>query len=311
MATPRGASTSHPIVDFGGRNVVAIRLDNPPKSSRWYPGGGIYRNVWLVKTQPMHVAHWGTRITTPKISAEAATVAIEVTIDNRLSEEVPATITAQIFSLSPDGRRSTQPVATTSPVTINVAVNSSAQAKLMARISHPDLWSPGRPNLYVAQIVVTSANSVSDKTDTRFGVRTIEFTPNEGFVINGNRTGIQGVCLHHDLGALGAAFNLRARERQLEKLRQLGCNAIRASHNPLEPEFYDLCDRMGFLVMDEAFDAWRMAKRDNDYHVLFDDWAERDLEAMIRRDRNHPSVILWSLGNEIYEQRDGKNCAAG
>jgi beta-galactosidase len=296
-----------PYVRFGGENVVAIRLDNPPKSSRWYPGGGIYRNVWLVKTPPLHVAQWGTRITTPKVSDEAATVRIDVTIDNNSRQGSAAEISALIYSLSANGNRSTLPIAKTEPVAVAAPANSSAAAQLSVQVPRPQLWSPEHPHLYVAEVSVLRGDLVLDKYDTNFGIRTIRFTPNEGFLLNGKPTKIRGVCLHHDLGALGAAFNLRARERQLEKLKELGCNAIRTSHNPLEPEFYDLCDRMGFLVMDEAFDAWRLAKRDNDYHLLFDDWAERDLRVMIRRDRNHPSVILWSLGNEVYEQRDGKN----
>ncbi|MEX2093703.1 MAG: beta-galactosidase GalB [Pirellulales bacterium] len=296
-----------PYIRFGGENVIAIRLDNPPKSSRWYPGGGIYRNVWLVKTQPLHVAQWGTRITTPEVSEETATLKVEVTVDNRSKQRAAAKVSALIYSFSKDGKRSATPIAKTKPVTVKVAADSSATAVLSTQIPQPQLWSPEHPHLYAAQVVVSQGQFDMDECETTFGIRTIKFTPQDGFVLNGRPTKIHGVCLHHDLGALGAAFNLRARERQLEKLKELGCNAIRASHNPLEPEFLDLCDRMGFLVMDEAFDAWRMPKRDNDYHLLFDDWAERDLRAMIRRDHNHPSVVLWSLGNEIYEQRDGKN----
>jgi beta-galactosidase len=296
-----------PYIHFGDKNIIAIRLDNPPKSSRWYPGGGIYRNAWLVKTLPLHVAQWGTRISTPEVSDEAATVNIDVTVDNHSAQNVPAKVSARIYSLSTDGKRTSRPIAKTEPVPLKVATGSSATAVLSAQIPQPELWSPQRPHLYVAEVDVFSGDRLLDQHETTFGIRTIKFTPNEGLLLNGKPTEIHGVCLHHDLGALGTAINVRARQRQLEKLKQLGCNAIRASHNPLEPEFYDLCDRMGLLVMDEAFDAWQMAKRDNDYHVLFDDWAERDLRAMIRRDRNHPSVILWSLGNEIYEQRDGKN----
>jgi len=296
-----------PWIQFGGENVIAIRLDNPPKSSRWYPGGGIYRNVWLVKTLPLHVAQWGTYVTTPEVTDEAATVNIDVTVDNRSTENATAKVSALIYSLSKDGKRATLPIAKTEPVTVEVANDSSATAVISTQIPMPKLWSPERSHLYVADVAVFYGDRLLDQRETIFGVRTIAFTPNEGFLLNGKRTEIRGVCLHHDLGALGAAFNLRARQRQLEKLKDLGCNAVRTSHNPFEPEFYDLCDRMGFLVMDEAFDAWQMAKRDNDYHLLFDDWAERDLRAMIRRDRNHPSVILWSLGNEVYEQRDGKN----
>jgi beta-galactosidase len=290
-----------PHIRFGGKNVIAVRLDNPPNSSRWYPGGGIYRNVWLVRTGPIHVAHWGTQITTPDVAADAAMVDIKVTVENHLANDVEVDVAVQINEVE---RRNPQ-----STTALPLPANSTTTAMLSARVNDPKLWSPDEPNLYVAVVTLSRDGQLVDRCETTFGIRTIEFTPNEGFLLNGKLTEIKGVCLHHDLGPLGAAFNLRARQRQLEKLKQLGCNAIRASHNPLEPEFYDLCDRMGFLVMDEAFDAWQMAKRENDYHVLFDDWHERDLRAMIRRDRNHPCVILWSLGNEIYEQREGANAA--
>ena len=296
-----------PYIHFGGRNVLAIRLDNPADSSRWYPGGGIYRNVWLVKTAPIHVAQWGTRITTPEVSSDQATIDIAVTVDNDSSSDATAVVTATIHELGPDGRELADVVATTAPVTLHIAEGSSATGQLSAQIPKPNLWSPDSPRLYRAAITVEQDNQIVDGYETTFGVRTFEFTAEEGFVLNGRPLEIQGVCLHHDLGALGAALNVRARERHLEMLKAMGCNAIRPSHNPPAPELLDLCDRMGFLVMCEAFDAWQMEKRPNDYHVLFDDWHEQDLRAMIRRDRNHPSVVLWSLGNEIYEQREGKN----
>jgi beta-galactosidase len=296
-----------PHLRFGAENVVAIRLDNPPNSSRWYPGGGIHRNVWLVKKkQPIHFAHWGTQIRTMAASPEEAYLEIDVTAENHSNLATQIRVSAIIDSLEGVGNSSREYVGRSS-ATIWIPADGSSTAKLKADISKPRLWSPEHPNLYTVRVVATVGIPPFDSETTTFGIRSIEFKSDEGFLLNGKPYEIRGVCLHHDLGALGAAFNLRARERQLKKLKELGCNAIRASHNPLEPEFYDLCDRMGFLVMDEAFDAWQMAKRDNDYHTLFDKWAERDLRAMIRRDRNHPSVIMWSLGNEVYEQRDGKN----
>jgi beta-galactosidase len=296
-----------PHVRFGSENVIAVRLDNPPDSSRWYPGGGIYRNVWLVKTGPVHVAHWGTQITTPEVGPDAATFAVNVQIENRQTAAARVDVGTAIYELGADGQKSSVPVVAAEPVTVDVPPDSVAGGAGRARIVKPKLWSPTEPSLYVAVTTVHENGRLVDRYETPFGLRTIRFTPGEGFLLNGKLTEIRGVCLHHDVGALGAAFNMRARERQLEKLKELGCNAIRTSHNPPEPELLDLCDRMGFLVMDEAFDAWRMAKRENDYHVLFDDWHELDLRAMIRRDRNHPSVVMWSLGNEIYEQRDGAN----
>lgn len=296
-----------PHLRIGGENVVAIRLDNPPNSSRWYPGGGIYRNVWLVKkNQPIHIAHWGTQVRTVAASPEEAYIEIDVTVENHTRLTTHTRVSAVIDSLE-EARNLSPEYVGRSSATIWIPADGSSTAKLTACIPKPRLWSPEHPNLYSVRVVSTVGTPPFDSETITFGIRSIEFKSDEGFLLNGKPYEIRGVCLHHDLGALGAAFNLRARQRQLEKLKELGCNAIRASHNPFEPEFYDLCDRMGFLVMDEAFDAWQMAKRDNDYHTLFDEWAERDLRAMIRRDRNHPSVILWSLGNEVYEQRDGKN----
>jgi len=296
-----------PWIRVGDTNVIAIRLDNPPNSSRWYPGGGIYRNVWLVKTSDIHVGHWGVSVTTPTITEDVATARLDITIVNDSKKKVDVTADACVYRLDSSGRRSPEPVAASTSRPIAVDSKSTKHAPLAIQVHDPQRWSPEDPQLYVAEVSLKVADEVVDVYDVNFGFRSIEFTAAKGMLLNGQPYEIQGVCLHHDLGALGAAFNFRARERQLEKLKDLGCNAIRTSHNPLEPEFYDLCDRLGFLVMDEAFDAWQMAKRENDYHKLFDDWAERDLRAMIRRNRNHPSVILWSLGNEVYEQRDGKN----
>jgi beta-galactosidase len=296
-----------PYVRFGGENVLAVRIDNPEKSSRWYPGGGIYRNVWLVKTRPIHIGQWGVRMTTPNVTADVADANVRVTVDNTTSNSERVDVSVTMYELDANGNRVGGPVGDHMPVLLEVEANGSASIDLPVKIRAPQLWSPERPTMYAAQVSVVHKEDLVDRVVQDFGVRTIEFTPDTGFELNGKPLEIRGVCLHHDLGALGAAFNLRARERQLELLKTMGVNAIRASHNPLEPEFYDLCDRMGFLVMDEAFDAWRMEKRPNDYHLLFDDWHERDLRAMIRRDANHPSVILWSLGNEIYEQREGKN----
>ncbi len=296
-----------PFVRRGGENVVAIRLDNPRDSSRWYPGGGIYRNVWLVTTDPVHVAHWGTRVTTPEVTDAAATVNVASQIKNDTDAAVTVTAQTKVFALAPTGARQGDAVATSAPIRVDVAPNGCAAGTMTVTVPDPRLWSPDHPHLYVAETTLRDGDRLVDRYETTFGIRTIRFTPDEGFLLNGQLTEIHGVCLHHDLGALGAALNVRARERQLEKLKSLGCNAIRTSHNPPSPELLDLCDRMGFLVMDEAFDAWRMDKRENDYHIWFDDWHEHDLRSMIRRDANHPSIILWSLGNEIYEQRDGAN----
>jgi beta-galactosidase len=294
-----------PFANIGGTNVLAIRLDNPPLSSRWYPGAGIYRNVWLVKTAPIHVAQWGTKVTFTEQGSVATAasndvVHVHTTLENRSGSAGQVEVDTAL--LDPQGREVTRrrgPVA--------VAAGETTVAEQSFAIRQAQRWSVGSPKLYTAVTRVLVNGKVTDEVQTPFGIRTIQFTATNGFLLNGERVPIKGVCLHHDFGALGAAFNLRAAERQLELMRDLGANAIRSSHNPAAPEFLDLCDRMGFLVMEEAFDAWRMTKRTNDYSILFDDWHEADLRAMIRRDYNHPSIILWSLGNEVYEQREGTN----
>ncbi|TAK93102.1 MAG: DUF4982 domain-containing protein, partial [Verrucomicrobia bacterium] len=297
-----------PHLRFDGENVIAIRLDNPPDSSRWYPGGGIYRNVWLVKTAAVHIGPLGVQMTTAKVSESQATIELKANLQNDSHSDQSVAVRHVIYELKSDGSRGKQvPTLELTAGFRESLVFTDDIRKTERTIGKPKLWSVNEPNRYVALTTVEQRGKVVDEVETPFGIRTIQFTPGQGFLLNGKVTEINGVCLHHDLGALGAAFNLRARERQLEKLKELGCNAIRTSHNPPEPELLDLCDRMGFLVMEEAFDAWRMAKRTNDYHVNFDAWAEKDLRAMIQRDRNHPSIILWSLGNEVYEQREGTN----
>lgn len=297
----------------GGANELVVRLDNPPNSSRWYPGGGIYRNVWLVKTSPVHVGHWGTCLTTPEISPSAATVNVKVTVDNNSLQSADVSVATEIFSLDAQGHKTGPAVAGVAPAKLEIAPNASATAEGVGMVVHPKLWGPPpqqRPNRYVAVTSVTQGNKVVDTYETPFGIRTIRFDPNQGFFINGEHVLLNGVCNHHDLGALGTALNYRALERQFEMLADMGCNALRTSHNPPAPEFMELADRMGFLVMDEAFDVWARQKTPLDFHLIFPDWHEQDTRAQIRRDRNCPSVILWSIGNEVGEQFTGTNGAA-
>ncbi len=291
-----------PFVEYGAQNVVAVRLDNPPDSSRWYPGGGIYRNVWLVKTAPVHVAHWGTYIRTPEVTSQSATVWVNFTLENHSSAEADVTVRARLYELTPGAAKSAQPVAVADAPDLNLPAGARDDINASTRVANPKLWSPARPNLYVAVTTVEQGGKTVDSYETVFGFRTVKFDAARGLLVNGEPVEIKGVCNHHDLGALGAAVNRRALERQLEILKEMGVNAIRTSHNPPAPELLELADRMGFLVMDEAFDAWRRSKKKNDYHLLFDDWHEKDLRALVRRDRNHPSVIVWSTGNEIGEQ---------
>ncbi len=288
----------------GAKNVLAIRLDNPKESSRWYPGGGIYRNTWLVKTSPVHIAQYGTFVTTPIVKPDAATVDVQVTLDNR-GADANVQLATEIYALDAAGRK-TGPALASSPASPLTKLVAGRQAQLAQSlvVPRPRLWSPGSPQRYVAVTTVTDGGKPADVLETPFGIRTIAFDAARGFILNGEHLPIRGVCQHHDLGALGAALNVRALERQLEILREMGVNAIRTSHNPAAPELLDLADRMGFLIVAEAFDGWRVNKAPNDYGRLFDEWHEKDLRAMVRRDRNHPSVILWSIGNEVGEQRD-------
>ncbi|HZR19530.1 MAG TPA: beta-galactosidase GalB [Verrucomicrobiae bacterium] len=286
----------------GADNAIAIRLDNPRDSSRWYPGGGIYRNVWLVKTAPVHVAHWGSFITTPEVSDAAAQLNLAVSVKNDSTAPVKAHILTEIFEATPAGHPSGKPLASLEPATADVASGEVASATLKGSLPKPKLWSLQRPQRYVAVTALQVDGRVTDTYETPFGIRTIKFTADNGFLLNGARVELNGVCDHHDLGALGSALNVRALERQVEILKEMGCNAIRTSHNPPAPELLDICDRLGLVVMDEAFDCWVRGKKRNDYHLLFPDWHDKDVRALVRRDRNHPCVILWSIGNEIPEQ---------
>jgi len=291
-----------PYIKPGADNVLAIRLDNPENSSRWYPGGGLYRNVWLVKKSPLHFANWGVFASTPKITSEAATVDVDVQVLNRSDAEASVSVRASVYACDAKGRKTGGVLAQAEPITLKMGAERSATSSLTLQLSQPKLWSPDTPTLYWLETVIEKDGRVVDAQEFAFGVRSIEFTAENGFLLNGTRLQLRGVCNHHDLGALGAAINTRALERQLEILKQMGCNAIRTSHNPPAPELLDLCDRMGFIVMDEAFDCWRHGKKKGDYSRVFVDWHEKDLRALIRRDRNHPSVVLWSIGNEIREQ---------
>ncbi len=302
-----------PYIRPGEENQLVIRLDNPPNSSRWYPGAGIYRNVWLVKTAPVHVGHWGTCITTPEVSSSLATVYLKVTVDNDSNRKANVRVSTEIYRLDEYGHKVGSPVTTIAPVDLQIPPNGNSVAVGSRGIMQPQLWGPPpqqRPNHYVAVSTISDGNTVLDEYATPFGIRKVRFDPDEGFCINGEHIELNGVCLHHDLGALGAAFNYRALQRQLELLQEMGCNAIRTSHNPPAPELLELADKMGFLVMDEAFDVWVREKTPLDFHLIFPDWHEQDLRAQLRRDRNCPAVILWSIGNELGEQLTGTNGAA-
>jgi len=289
-----------PSVKFGADNVLVIRVDNPKQSSRWYPGGGIYRNVWLVKTAPVNVAHWGTYVTTPAVTDHSATVNIAVAVDNSAATAAIITVNNELFELTADGHRGRSVAVTTG--TLNIPAQQSATCDQQTLVPKPKLWSLEKPQRYVVVTTLVQNGLPVDVYETPFGIRTTTFTVDQGFFLNGQHVKLNGVCDHHDLGALGSALNVRALQRQLEILKEFGVNAIRTSHNPPAPELLDLCDQMGLVVMDEAFDCWKAGKNKNDYHVLYPDWHEQDLRALVRRDRNHPCVILWSSGNEVPDQ---------
>jgi beta-galactosidase len=291
-----------PYLGFGSGNVISIRLNSPKDSSRWYPGAGLYRNVWLTKTSPVHIGHWGAYVTTPEVSGSSATINLKGTLQNQGKTDAQASVVTTLFELDRDGQKGPSAVATIPATNFTVPAGQSHDFESETRLANPKLWDTQNPQRYVAVTEVTQNGKTVDRYETRFGIRTIKFDADRGFLLNGEQIPLKGICDHQDLGALGIAFNTRAAERQLEILKDMGVNALRTSHNMPAPELLDLCDKMGILVMDESFDCWQKGKKPGDYHTIFNDWHEKDLRAEYRRDRNHPSVIMWSLGNEIIEQ---------
>lgn len=289
-----------------GNNTLAFRLDNPVENSRWYPGAGIYRNLWIVKVDKTHVAQFGTHITTPSVTPSSATVNLVVQVENLGTAARQVNVTTTIYPLDAAGVPASSPVATIKTTTASIPPGG---AKLSLNgtttIANPRLWGPPptqTPNLYLAITTLTSGTATLDTYTTRFGIRTITYSPTQGLLLNSERIPIRGTCNHHDQGALGTAYNHAATIRQLTTLVEMGTNALRTSHNPPAPELLDLADTLGLLVLDEAFDCWSTAKTQNDYHLLFPAWHEPDLRSFLRRDRNHPSVVFWSIGNEIPDQ---------
>jgi beta-galactosidase len=286
-----------PYVRYGlARNVIAVRVDNSRQpNSRWYSGSGVYRHTRLVTTGRVHVDHWGTYITTPVASSDSARVSVRTVLRNATTDNQRIVLRTTIYDSA--GRE----VAATSS-SHALARDSVTEVAQDLTVPRPTLWSLERPYMYRAAATVECGSALCDDYTTAFGIRSFVFRADSGFFLNGEHVKIRGVCLHHDLGALGSAVNNRALERQLQIMQAMGVNAIRTSHNPPAPELLDLADRMGFIVMDEAFDMWRKQKTEFDYHLDFPEWHERDLSDMVRRDRNHPSVFIWSIGNEVMEQ---------
>lgn len=286
-----------PHLNFGNQpNLIAVKVDNSQQpNSRWYSGSGIYRNVWLTTVEQVYVEHWGTYVTTPEVNAESAKVVLTTKVDNRSEGAGPVKLVTIIQDATGReiARASQQDVA---------ASDSRAEIVQTLTVAGPILWSIEHPHLYKAVSQLEQDGRIVDRYETPFGIRTFRFDIDNGFFLNGKPIKIRGVCNHHDLGSLGAAVNRRALERQLELLKQMGVNGIRTSHNPPAPELLELTDQMGFVVMDEAFDVWKKEKTKFDYHLDWDEWHKRDLEDMVLRDRNHPSIVMWSIGNEVAEQ---------
>lgn len=291
-----------PYIKAGQKNVLAIRLDNPDDTSRWYPGSGIYRNVWLVKTSPVHVEQWGTFVRNQQVDSEIAVMEMGVNIENHAGKDVQVKLQTSVYLQGKDGRPVGEEVTQSMTKDIAIKKDSWSGARFQFKVDKPKLWDIDTPNCYVAVSRVFMDGKEMDSYETPFGIRTIEFTHDQGFMLNGQKVAIKGVCMHHDLGALGAAFNEVAAERQLRIMKEMGANAIRTSHNPPAPELVALCDRMGLMMQLELADTWQKGKRKNDYNLLFDDWSEADMRSLVRHYRNHPSVIMWSIGNEMPDQ---------
>ncbi len=288
-------------IQYGKQNLLAVQLENKPESSRWYSGAGIYRNVRLVKTEQIHVVHWGTFITTKKLSAKSAEMNIKTEIEGNPDNSTIKLVT-EIYSKSGEKVGTT---TSTQKSTEQLVFNQQF------KIKNPQIWSIETPLLYTALSKVYVNNVLTDEYKTTFGCRTTRFDKDKGFFLNEKHVKIKGVCMHHDLGPLGAAVNYRATERQMQILKEMGCNAIRTSHNPPSPELLQICDSIGLLVDVEAFDEWKYGKNKNGYDNYFVAWSQKDIRSMVRRDRNHPSVIMWSIGNEMTEQTmaEGKEIA--
>ncbi|CAM4218429.1 beta-galactosidase GalB [Zobellia roscoffensis] len=286
-----------PFIKFGEDNVIAVRVAPEDLASRWYSGAGIYRNTYLKINNPVHIPLWGTYITTPEVSDEKATVKIETTVKNSLEKEAKITLETKII----DGLNNI-----VASVSQEVKLEKTADKIVIDElvVNNPNRWGIENPYLYDVVTQVKKGNIVIDEYKSTLGIRSISFDAKKGFLLNEKPVEFNGVCMHHDLGPLGGAVNYRATERQMQIMQSMGVNALRTSHNPPSPEMLQICDKLGIVVLDEAFDEWKIPKVINGYNKFFDEWHERDLRDMIKRDRNHPSVIMWSIGNEIIEQRE-------
>ena len=275
-------------------NVLAVRVDNSVQpASRWYAGAGIYRHVRLVVSDPVHLDHWGTFVTTPKVNVGSATVHVRSSVVNQSDSAQEITLRLTLHDPSGHAFKSMHSHSIRTGVVIRLILSRTS------RSNRPDIWDLNHPVLYQLVSEILRGDTTLDDETTSFGIREFHFDAATGFWLNGKNLKLKGVCLHHEAGALGSAVPLSVWEMRLARLKELGVNAIRTSHNPPAPEFLDVCDHLGLVVMEEMFDCWRLPKRPGDYHLYFDDWSIQDLTDTVRRDRNHPSIILYSAGNEI------------
>ncbi|TMI97840.1 MAG: DUF4982 domain-containing protein [Bacteroidetes bacterium] len=286
-------------IKLGEKNTIAVLVKDEGQNSRWYSGSGIYRHVWLKTLEPVHVSPWGIYITTPDANVSSAKVNIKTNVTNATTNALPVKLVTRILNSKGD-----EVARTESQQQINSKASNEFTQNLS--VSSPELWSIESPALYTAITEVYNENRITDKAEIKFGIRTISFDATNGFRLNGKTVKLKGGCVHHDNGPLGSKAYDRAEERRIELLKASGFNAIRCAHNPPSPAFLDACDRLGILVIDEAFDMWRLPNNPYDYHLYFDDWWQKDIESMVMRDRNHPSVIIWSIGNEIREMENPK-----
>ncbi|HPE76171.1 MAG TPA: glycoside hydrolase family 2 TIM barrel-domain containing protein [Draconibacterium sp.] len=281
----------------GKENVLAVQVKNQGKNSRWYSGSGIYRDVALIKTNPVYINNWENYISTKLVTNEKAALKIETSVVNSEDQKHDITIKAEIFD--PAGI-----LVTTSENLLDLPASNNRRQLIELEVESPQLWSLNNPNLYTAKIQLKKSGKTVDETTEKFGIRTINFSSESGFLLNGENVLLKGGCMHHDNGALGSATFKTAEYRRVKVMKENGFNAIRTSHNPPSKHFLDACDELGMLVIDESFDQWQKPKNPQDYNLYFDEWWEKDLESMVKRDRNHPSVIIWSVGNEIQERAD-------
>lgn len=292
-----------PYLKIGEENMLRVKVDNAAQgNNRWYSGSGIYRPVWLYVAGPVRVAHWGVYVTTPEVAKKKATVHVQTSVENDGDTAQKVTVISRIYN--PENELAAQAEQHGS-----VGPKGRQDFAKDLNVANPALWSPGSPSLYRLETEIQVDGATVDTATTPFGIRSIAYSAEKGFLLNGETVKMKGGCVHHDNGVMGAASFPRSEERKVELLKASGHNAIRCAHNPPAPSFLDACDRLGMLVMDESFDCWREGKNPYDYHMFFDEWWERDIESMVLRDRNHPSIVIWSIGNEVME-RDGRGNGA-